>query len=159
MTAPAAPSRFVRLYGERPRHLVVLLACFALTAYTVLRLADDPALTRISVWFVGCAVVWDLLVAPAFALADRALRPLRSRRTSPRGVSPLNYVRVPGLLSALLLMVWAPVVLQRSEGVFRSRSGLDQDVFLGRWLTITAVLFAVSALLYAVAVALSSRRG
>lgn len=161
MTAPAAtPSRFVRLYGERPRHLVVLLACFALTAYTVLRLVDDPALTRIVVWFVGCAVVWDLVVAPAFALADRALRPLgRPSRSWPGGVSPLNHVRVPALLSALLLMVWAPVVLQRSEDVFRSKAGLGQDVFLGRWLMITAVLFALSAVLYAVAVARGARRG
>jgi len=161
MTAPvAAPSRFVRLYGERPRHLVILLACFALTAYTVLRLVDDPALTRIVVWFVGCAVVWDLVIAPAFALADRALRPLgRPRRSWPGGVSPLNHVRVPGLLSALLLLVWAPVVLQRSEGVFRSKSGLGQDVFLGRWLLVTSVLFAVSGVLYAVAAVRRSRRG
>ena len=155
-----ATSRFVRLYGERPRHLVVLLACFALTAYTVLRLADDPALTRIVVWFVGCAVVWDLVLAPAFALADRALRPLgRSRRSWPGGVSPLNHVRVPGLLSALLLLVWAPLVLQRSEDVYRSTSGLGQDVFLGRWLLVSAVLFGVSGVLYAVAVVRRSRRG
>ena len=151
--APARPaSRFVRLYGESPRHLVAVLGCFALTGYTVLRIVDDPALTRIAIWFVGAAVVWDLVVGPAFALVDRLLRPLGSRRASPRGVSPLNHVRVPGVVSALLLMVWAPSILQRSEDVFRAKSGLDQDVFLGRWVAITVVLFAVSAVLFAVRV-------
>lgn len=143
MTAPAAPrSRFVRLYGAHPWHLVALLLCFALSAYTVLRLEDDPALLRIAVWFVGVAVVWDLVLGPLLALADRLLRPLAR-------VGALNHVRVPGLLSLVLLLVWAPVILQRSEGQFRNKAGLGQDVFLGRWLTITAVLFAVSAVVYA----------
>ena len=155
-TPSASSSRFVRLYGERPRHLIAMLACFALTGSTVLRIVDDPALTRIAVWFVGAALVWDLVVGPAFALADRALLPLRSRRV--RGVASLNVVRIPAMLSALLFMVWAPVILQRSEDTFRNKSGLSQDVFLGRWLVITAVLFAVSGLVWGIAVLRASRR-
>ncbi|MCW2615605.1 MAG: hypothetical protein JWN08_2599 [Frankiales bacterium] len=139
-------SRFARRYGAHPGHLVVLLLCFALTGFTVWRLsveADLPVMVRIGVWFVAVAVVWDLVLGPLLALADRLLRPLAR-------VGALNHVRVPAMASALLLLVWAPAVLQRSEGQFRTKAGLGQDVFLGRWLTITAVLFAVSALLYGV---------
>lgn len=141
-------SAFRRAYGASPLHLLALLGCFALSAYAVSRLADSPVLLRIAVWFVGAAVAWDLVVGPAYALADRALLvPLR--RAAPRGVPLLNHVRVPALLSSLLLLVWLPLVLQRSEGVYRVKTGLDQDGYLGSWLAVTAVLFAGSALLWA----------
>ncbi|MCW2713465.1 MAG: hypothetical protein JWN88_512 [Frankiales bacterium] len=136
-----------RLYGASPWHLVALLGCFGLTAYAVSRLREDPALLRIALWFVGAAVVWDLVVGPLLALVDRGLRPLRG---SPGRLPVINHVRVPALTSALLLLVWAPVILQRSEPVFRTKAGLDLDDYLGRWLVITAVLFVASALVYAV---------
>jgi hypothetical protein len=147
-------TRFRRLYGASPWHLVALLGCFALTGYAASRLLDDlPVLVRITIWFVGAAVVWDLLLGPALALADRLLRPLGRLR-----VPALNYVRVPGLLSLLLLVVWLPVILQRSEAVFRTKAGLSQDPFLGRWLTVTAVLFAASAAAYGIALLRAARR-
>ena len=146
MTTAAAArprSRFVRLYGTHPWHLLILVLCFALSAYAILRIVDDPALLRIAVWFVGAALVWDLLLGPALALGDRLLQPLAR-------VGALNHVRVPALGSLLLLGVWAPVIFQRSEGVFRIKTGLGQDPFLGRWVAITAVLFAASAVLWGV---------
>ncbi len=145
---PSGPFR--RLYGASPWHLVALLGCFALTAYAVGRLLDDlPVLLRIGIWFVGAALVWDLLLGPALALGDRLLRPLGP---------VVNYVRVPALLSLLLLAVWLPVILQRSEGVFRVKAGLTQDPYLGRWVAVTAVLFAGSAVAYAVRVLRARRR-
>lgn len=149
--APRPRSRFVRLYGSSPWHLVAIVLCLAVSAYVVLLIVDDPALTRIAVWFLGVAVVWDLVLGPLLALGDRLLRPLAR-------VGALNHVRVPALASLVLLLVWAPVILKRSEGTFRVKAGLGQDVFLGRWLTITAVLFAVSGLLW-VTGRLRSRRG
>lgn len=138
---------FRRRYGAAPGHLVALLGCFAVTAYAASRLLDDlPVLLRITVWFVGAAVVWDLVLGPALALGDRLLRPLGGLR-----VPALNYVRVPGLVSLLLLVVWLPVILQRSETVFRVKTGLTQDPYLGRWLALTGGLFVVSATLYGVA--------
>lgn len=145
-----------RRYGASAWHLVTMLGLAAVTAYAVSRLLGDPALIRIAAWFVGAAVVWDLLLGPLYAGADAALRPV-SRRLRVQGVRPLNYVRVPALLSSLLLVVYAPLVLQRSEGVFSAKSGLSQDVYLGRWLGVTAALFGVSAVLYLVAV-LRARR-
>ena len=146
--APARErGRAARLYGASPWHLVVLLGCFAITAYTLGLIRDDPTLLKIAIWFVGAAVVWDLVVGPLIALADRALRPLRSR---PRRVSTINHVRVPALTSALLLLVWAPAIFQRSEQVFRVKAGLGLDPYLGRWLAITAVLFVASGVVYAI---------
>ena len=142
---------FRRLYGAGPLHLVVMLLAIALSLYAVTRIRDDPALLKIAVWFVGAALVWDLLLGPALAVVDRLLLPLHR-------VGALNHVRVPLLASALLLLVWAPAILQRSEGVFRTKAGLSQDVFLGRWLVITAVLCAVSAALYGLQVLRGRRR-
>ena len=153
--APSARRRpgagFRRLYGAGPLHLVVMLLAIALSLYAVTRIRDDPALLKIAVWFVGAALVWDLLLGPALAVVDRLLLPLHR-------VGALNHVRVPLLASALLLLVWAPAILQRSEGVFRTKAGLSQDVFLGRWLVITAVLCAVSAALYGLQVLRGRRR-
>lgn len=144
MTTAAGPrSRIVRLYGARPWHLLALVLCFALSAYAILRLVDDPALLRIAVWFVGAALVWDLVLGPALALGDRLIQPLAR-------VGALNHVRVPVLASLLLLLVWAPVIFQRSEGIFRIKAGLSQDPYLGRWVAITAVLFAVSAAVWGI---------
>jgi hypothetical protein len=142
---------FRRLYGAGPLHLVAMLLAIALSLYAVTRIRDDPALLKIAVWFVGAALVWDLLLGPALAVVDRLLLPLHR-------VGALNHVRVPLLASALLLLVWAPAILQRSEGVFRTKAGLSQDVFLGRWLVITAVLCAVSAALYGLRVLRGRRR-
>ena len=150
-------SRFTRLYGAAPWHLATMLALAAVTAYAVSRLVGDPALWRIAVWFVGAAVVWDLVLGPLYAVADAAWRPV-SRRLQVRGVRPLNYVRVPVLLSSLLLLVYAPLVLQRSEGIYQAKSGLSQDPYLGRWLALTAALFALSAVAYVVALVRAGRR-
>jgi hypothetical protein len=147
-------SPFRRRYGASLWHLVALLGCFLLAAYAVSRIWDDPGFWRIAVWFVGAAVVWDLVAGPLISLADRLLRPLRSR---PRRVPVVNHVRLPALLSGLLLVVWAPVILQRSEQVYRLKTGLDQDPYLERWVAITVVLFGVSALVYGVRLARATK--
>lgn len=158
-TAVPAPDgaprgRFSRRYGSSPWHLVAVLGCLLVTGYAVSRLRDDAGLLKITLWFVGAAVVWDLVAGPLLALADRLLRPLRAR---PRRVGLLNHVRVPALLSGLLLVVWAPVIFQRSEQVYRLKAGLTQNVYLERWVAITAVLVALSALVYAVRLVRAAR--
>ena len=146
----AQDTAFSRRYGAHLWHLLVMLGLAAVTAYTVSRLLGDPVLWRIALWFVGAAVVWDLLLGPLYAGADAGLRAVLGRVRA-GGVRPLNYVRVPAVLSSLLLLVWAPLVLQRSEEVYRVKSGLVQDPYLERWLLVTAALFLLSGLAYAVA--------
>jgi hypothetical protein len=149
---------FRRLYGDRPLHLVTLLGCFLVAGYAASRLLGDPKALRIAVWFVGAAVVWDLVLAPLIALGDRAVRPLWSRRRSlPGGVPAVNYVRTPALLSGLLLLLYTPQIFQRSEPSYFDASGLTQNPYLDRWLLVTALLFGLAALAYGVAV-LRARR-
>ncbi len=150
---------FRRLYGDRPLHLLVLLGCFLVSGYAASRIVGDPAALRIAAWFLGSAIVFDLVLSPLLALADRGLTALRGRRRlGGGGVSPVNYVRVPALLSGLLLLIYAPVIFQRSEPPYFAASGLDQDPYLDRWLAITAGIFAASLLAYVVARLRARRR-
>ncbi|HEU0101868.1 MAG TPA: hypothetical protein VFR07_06055 [Mycobacteriales bacterium] len=137
-----------RLYGAGPLHLLALLACFALAGAAAQRVGQDPLRLRYAVWFIGAALAHDLLLFPLYALLDRSLGSLVRRRRVP-DLGSVNYVRVPALLSGLLLLVFAPVILQRSEGAYGAASGLDQDPYLGRWLAVSGVLFLASAVLYA----------
>ena len=151
-TASGRRRRFVVRYGARPWHLLTLLASFVLTSYTVSRLLDDTsAIVQIAIWFVASAVLWDVALGPGLALVDSAARPLLQDARA-RGVSPLNYARVPVLISSLLLLVFAPLVFQRSEQRYQLKAGLVQDPYLDRWAVVTLALFAVSALAYALAV-------
>ena len=145
----------MRRYGASWGHLAAMLACLALSGYAVSRvLPDTSTLVAITVWFVGAAVVWDLVLGPALALADRGARRLARRAGA---VSPLNHVRVPAVRALLLLALFAPLVLQRSAQRYAAKTGLSQDPSLERWLAVTAVLFAVSALAYGLRV-LRARR-
>jgi hypothetical protein len=156
-TTSGARHGFARHYGARPWHLLSLLASFVLAGYAVSRLLDDlPVLLRIGIWFIGAAVVWDLVLGPVMALVDRGLHAGLARR--PRRLPLLNYVRVPALLSALLLVVWAPLILQRSASTYQAKTGLTTDPYLERWLAVTAVLVVASAAAYALATALAIAR-
>ncbi|MEU3312095.1 hypothetical protein AB0940_01945 [Streptomyces sp. NPDC006656] len=144
---PPTPAPFRRRYGASPLHLLLLLASFALACYAGLRLLDGDAL-GVSLWFVGAALLHDLVLLPLYAFADLAVQRLlgagaRRRRTD------VNHVRVPAFVSGVLLLVYWPLVLGQ-VGHFTASTGLPDDVFLGRWLLITACLFAASAAVLAV---------
>ncbi len=142
---------FARRYGANPLHLLATVTCFALAGYAVLQAADGPRPVRMAIWFVGALVAHDLILFPLYALADRGLTRVLPSRRRPLGVGGLNYLRVPALLSGLLFLLFFPLILRRSEGPYVNASGLDQSPYLGNWLLITAVLFGVSAVAYAVA--------
>lgn len=134
-------------YGDSPLHLLSQLATVALAGYAALLASRGPLPGRMAVWFVAAAVAHDLVLFPLYSLADRLLAGRRPHRAAISGA--VNYVRVPVLLSALLLLVFYPLVLRRSEGPFGRAAGLDQAPYLGHWLLITAALCAGSAALFA----------
>jgi hypothetical protein len=144
-------ARFGRWYGSGPLHLLVLIASFALTGYAMVRLfAVRP--WEVAIWFVGAAVLHDLILLPLYSLSDlSALSVLRHRAdASARPTAPwINHLRVPAFLSGLLLLVWFPLIL-RLAVPYPGDTGLSYDVYLGRWLAITGVLFAASAVAFAV---------
>ncbi|MEU7057384.1 hypothetical protein [Streptomyces sp. NPDC046197] len=141
-------ARLARWYGSGPLHLLVLIASFALTGYAMVRLfAVQP--WEVAIWFVGAAVLHDLILLPLYSLADlSALSVLRHRTPDGPTVQWINYLRVPALLSGLLLLVWFPLVF-RLAVPYPGDTGLSDSVYLGRWLAITGVLFAASAVAFA----------
>lgn len=143
-----------RRAGQDPGPLGVLLmlASFALTAYAGIRLLQSHVL-GIVVWFVAAAVLHDLVLLPAYSLADRAARTAPGSVPGSPGTSGgppfwINHLRIPVLLSALLLLLFFPLILGL-VGHYHSYSGLPAGVFWEHWLLLTAALFAASALLFA----------
>ena len=145
------PRRFLQLYGASPLHLAGQVACFVVAGYAAVRLLGGDRPAAVVLWFVGAAVLNDLVLAPLYLLLDRS-----GRR---RGTWPTwwNHVRVPAAISLLLLLVWYPEIARRSHSYTRL-TGLDASVYLGRWLAVTGVLFALSALLLAVGRLRAARR-
>ncbi|MDJ0462073.1 hypothetical protein [Streptomyces sp. H27-C3] len=148
-------SGFRTRYGASPLHLLLVLCSFALTGYAGIRLLDGDTL-MVVVWFVGAALLHDLVLLPLYTVTDRTAQALLGGR---RGESAahargegrplirewINYVRVPVFLSGVLLLTYFPLILGQVHR-FTAYTGLSADVFLGRWLLITAVLFGLSAL-------------
>ncbi|MFG2934626.1 hypothetical protein [Streptomyces sp. NPDC048282] len=128
-----------------PLQLLLLACSFALAAYAGVRLLAGDWL-GVALWVVGAALLHDLVLLPLYALADRTL--VRGLGGAGRRECTM-YVRVPAALSALLLLVWFPLISGAVAGHYRSATGLSPDGYLTRWLLITAVLFGGSALLLA----------
>lgn len=123
---------------------LLLFACsFALTAYAGVRLLTDDWL-GVALWIVGAALLHDLVLLPLYAGADRAAVRALQAVGHREGVM---YLRVPAALSGLLLLVWFPLISGVVSRRYRLATGLPSDVFLSRWLLITAALFGGSALL------------
>lgn len=136
-------------YGASPLHLLLVLCSFALTVYCGMRLLEGDTL-RIVIWFVGAALIHDLVLLPLYTVTDRAAQALVGSRSGTGGLhrtrTPwINYLRVPTFVALLLLITWYPLILRRVPG-YHAATGLPAEVFLGRWILVTAALFAASAL-------------
>lgn len=142
--------RFTALYGAHPLHLLALLASFAVAGYAAVRLVPANPV-GITVWFIGAAVAHDLVLLPLYAIVDTALIRAWRRRPSPAlpAVPWINHLRGPLLLSGLLLVVFFPSIFALSD-VYERATALPQGRYLENWLGITAALFSLSALTYAV---------
>ena len=155
--------RVGRTYGANPLHLLALLACFALAGYVALRLAHEPLLVRMLIWFLGAVVAHDLVLFPLYALADRsimaALRALWPRRGTAGLIPPLNYIRVPALGAGLLFLLFFPGIIRQGQATYLAATGQTQQPYLARWLLLTAAMFAVSAVTYAIRLRQAQRRG
>ena len=135
--------RFIRRHGAHAAQLFVLLACLALAAYGASFLLGDPSAPTILVWFLGAAVVFDLVVFPFSVLADRTLTRL------PRSRVPLvNHVRLPLLGAGLTFGMFLPGILRRSPATYLAATGLTQEPYLARWLWLVLTMFVVSAAIY-----------
>jgi len=128
-------------YGASPVHLLAHLALLPLVAWALLTVLDFRAASNFVLWLVGAVILHDLVLLPFYSALDRA-----GQRAAPRPA--INYVRVPALLSGLLLLVFFPAISGKGEPSFQRTSGLTYDGYLARWLLITAALFTISAAAY-----------
>jgi hypothetical protein len=138
-------------YGADPLHLATLIASFALAGYAAVRMLSFNGV-GVAIWFIGAVIGHDLVLLPLYSLADRPLSGLaRRRRALPRAAPWVNYVRVPAALSALLLLVWFPLIF-RLPADYHAVTALSDGPYLARWLLVTGCLFFLSAACLAVGI-------
>ena len=137
-----------RWYGAGPLHLLCLVACAVVAYYAAVRLLPSAPLP-IAFWLLGAAVGHDLLLLPAYTVVDRAAQRALRGRSAPAATSPrwVNFVRVPAVISGMLLLIWFPLVLRLPAG-FADHTGFSVTPYLGRWLWVTGALFAASAAVF-----------
>jgi hypothetical protein len=137
-------------YGGSGAHLVLHLAGFAFSLFVLAQVVRGGAVMSFVVWFVGAAVLHDLVLLPAYSLVDRVLRGGRGSALRPaRRRALVNHVRVPAVISGVLLLVYFPEIFKLSERRYTLASGHPLADFGARWLVITAALFGLSGLVYA----------
>lgn len=151
-------------YGAGPLHLLSAAASFAVVGVAVAGWFDEPfvSLKYILIWFGGAIVAHDMVLWPLYSGLDRLLagtaRAAGGSHGAPTRTPARVYVRVPALLSGLLLLVFGPEILEEGDATFHVASGLHQHVYLGRYLALVAILFGFSALAYLLATARARRR-
>jgi hypothetical protein len=161
----SARRNFERLYGASPAHLLGALASFAVIVVAAMGWFAEPAISLkyILIWFGGAIVVHDVLLLPLYSALDRltGLRlgrrgPARSGK-GPRGpdgqgervrVPGRVYLRVPAIVAGVIGLVFWPEILNKGDATYFLASGQHQHLYLGRYLAIVAVLFALSGLAY-----------
>ena len=167
---------FRRHYGASPLHLLAFIASIAVTGIAVKGWLDEPAISirYILIWFVGAIIAHDMIVLPLYSALDR-LALASSRRSDERRAPPSFseqeaakppaprspgwvYVRIPLILSALLLLVFGAEILREGNATFHLASGNNQDVYLSRYLIVVGVLFLLSGLAYVCSSARASSR-
>ncbi|MGH9071510.1 MAG: hypothetical protein ACRDX8_10195 [Acidimicrobiales bacterium] len=148
-----------RRYGANPLHLLALLASFAFAGYIAERIVPLGGGPDIGIWFAGSLLGHDLFLFPLYALADRGAGMIRRHPERLPAVPWVNHLRVPGVISGVLLLVSFPLVFSLDRTDYHNATGLYPNPFLARWLVVTGCLFLASAVLYALRLRRQRRRG
>ena len=117
-------------------HLILL----PIAGWALLTLLDFRAADNVVAWLVAAVIVHDLIILPAYSGLDRLGRFAVG--------DAINYIRVPGGISLLMLLVFWSTIRGKGEGAYRNVSGLEYEGYVGRWLLVSAALFAISGALY-----------
>ena len=132
-------------------HLLAHLVGFAIVAFALDHIFSGGDVKELLVWYLGFAIAHDLVFVPAYSGLDRLFRATITRlpfRTRPN-LPVINHVRAPVVISALLLIIYFPLIARRNDGWYVEYTGHHVTQYLRNWLLITAVLFLGSALIYA----------
>ncbi|MEO6859681.1 MAG: hypothetical protein ABI323_14045 [Solirubrobacteraceae bacterium] len=152
--------RFRILYGAGPLHLLALLASFALAGAAVVGWFERPRdVVSVLIWLAAAIGLHDLILMPLYSLLDRiafsrlsaGLDRRREAHSGPVNATP--FLRIPAVLSGLLLIVFFPVISGLGARTELAASGIAERAYLVRWLALVGVLFAGSGAAYAISVA------
>jgi hypothetical protein len=143
---------FRRRYGSTPLHLLAHLAAFALAAFALAQILRGTGPVNFVAWFIGAALLHDIVFLPLYSLLDRVAGRFHTSVARRAPVPVINHVRAPALISALLLLVYFPLILGAAEPAYLRAAGHHLSGYLRNWLLITAALFLGSALVYALRV-------
>ncbi len=151
-TGRSGLGRFRYEYGAQPLHLIAVVASLLLSGYGLLRLNDIDDTVRILVWLVAAALLHDLLALPLYSLLLRIAHTAAGRAIESKALMlhALNHIRVPVALSLLLLLVYFPLILRVVPDEYLATTGLTPDAYLSRWLLISAAMFVISGIAYAI---------
>lgn len=160
--------RFRTAYGASPLHLLATIASFAIAGYGFLRIVQSPSPAGTLAFLALAAVAHDLIAFPLYSglnlIAGRALGaagggvedrgggdrdPRRPGLGGGGRVPAINHLRIPFALAAFALLLFFPLILGLDAGRYENASGESVDVYLGRWLLLSAALFGGSAVVYA----------
>jgi hypothetical protein len=136
-----------KLYGKGPLHLLAHAAALAVAGYALFEIVVAGFAQNFLLWFVGAALLHDLVFLPLYSLLDVLASHGHGRTSAPR--SAINYLRTPALLSGLLLLVYFPLIAGLSDRNYLRASGHHELGYLRNWLLLTAGFFVASAFLYA----------
>jgi hypothetical protein len=131
-------------YGAGPAHLLAMVASFAIAGAAVVGWFQRPAdLIGVLIWFGGAVVLHDLVLLPLYSLLDKVTIARLPHRSS-------AYVRVPAIVSGLVLLVLFPTILGFGAHHEYAAAGIVEHGYLARWLLLTGALFAVAGVMYIV---------
>jgi hypothetical protein len=126
-----------RRYGASPWHLLGHLALAGVVIYVLGQLVGQHGWVNLVAWLVAGAVLHDFVLLPGYSAVDAVLR-----RTFGTYV---NYVRVPLLVSGLLLLIFFPLILVEGDGNFVRNAGHHEGGYAEAWLLISAGLLLAGA--------------
>lgn len=141
---------FRRLYGAGPLHLLAHAGAFFIAGWAIAQILRAGHVLDWIVWFVGAALLHDLVLVPLYSLLDGTMAGTPRRRRAPRGRSARNHLRLPAAICGLLILVYFPLILGYSSSSYIHDSGHMLTGYTRNWLLICAGLFLASALLYTV---------
>ena len=130
-----------KLYRAGPLHLLVHAAAFAVAGYALAQILSSRFVENFVIWFVGAALLHDLVLVPLYSAADWLAR----RELGPPAI---NHVRVPALLSGLLLLVYFPLIFVKADRTYVNATGHHVEGDARNWLLLTAGIFLASGLVY-----------
>lgn len=141
---------FQQRYGASPLHLIGHVIGLGIAAFAFVQIFKGGDTVQLIEWFVGFTLLHDLVLLPLYTALDRLLHlKLPFRRSSHGHDVPLvNHLRMPALISGVLLLMYFPLISRLGARTYLFYSGHRVEGYLRNWLLISVGLFVFSGIVY-----------